>query len=199
MAVRRDIGYARAMRRKGEVKTQLKILSEVKLGKTGQQIPPHDAMAIRTAVERILLEDRKSLIFAIGGVARMYKGQQPFFRDIDLAVVTGKGGAYNKLSTLKFKKEIQNLSGKEVDVFAFKRQHFKPLNLIRELKTERRQELYPLQSIAEGLPLYNVHRGRNLQKQIENVLKVEFEKKEQDEINRVATERSWRRRLLGRK
>ena len=198
MVVRRDIGYARAMRRKGEVKTQLKILSEVKLGKTGQQIPPHGALAIRTAVERILLEDPKSLVFAIGGAARMYKGQQPFFRDIDLAVITSKGEAYKKLSTLKFKKEIQNLSGKEVDVFAFKRQHFKPLRLIRELKTERRQELYPLQSIADGLPLYNVHRGRNLQKQIENVLKVEFEKKEQDEINRVATERSWKRRLLRR-
>lgn len=196
MVVRREISYARALRRKGEVKTQLKILSEVKLGKTGQQIPPHDAMAIRTAVERILLEDPRSLVFAIGGVARMYKGQQPFFRDIDLAVITSKGGAYNKLGTIKFKKEIQQLSGKEVDVFPFKRQHFKPLNVIRELKTERKQELYPLQSIADGIPLYNIRRARNFQKRIENTLKVEFGEKDRTEIDRVATERSWKRRLL---
>jgi len=198
MAVRRDFNYVKALRRKGEVKTQLKILSEVKLGKTGQQIPPHDALAIRTAVERILLEDPKSLVFAIGGVARMYKGQQPFFRDIDLAVITSKADAYKKLSTLRFKKEIQQLTGKEVDVFPFKRQHFKPLKVLRELKTERKQELYPLQSIAEGIPLYNIQRGRNFQKKLEEALRTEFAKKEIEEINRRATERSWKRKLLGK-
>jgi predicted nucleotidyltransferase len=198
MAVRRDFNYVKALRRKGEVKTQLKILSEVKLGKTGQQIPPHDALAIRTAVERILLEDPKSLVFAIGGVARMYKGQQPFFRDIDLAVITSKADAYKKLSTLRFKKEIQQLTGKEVDVFPFKRQHFKPLKVLRELKTERKQELYPLQSIAEGIPLYNIQRGRNFQKKLEEALRIEFAKKEIEEINRRATERSWKRKLFGK-
>jgi predicted nucleotidyltransferase len=199
MPVKRDTNYARALRRKGDVRLNTEFLMRVKVNKTAKQIPARDALAIQTAVERILLEDPRALVYAIGGVARMFKGQQPFFRDIDLAVVTSKGGPYQKLSTRKFKKEIQDLTGKEVDVFPFKRQHFKPKVILQEMGLERKQNLHPIYSLAEGIPLNNLQRATNFQKKLEPYLKMAYGEKERGEIMGEQVKRSIWRRLTSKK
>jgi len=199
MPLMRNRQVVKFLRRKGELKLQAKKLSDVKLGKSGKQIPPADALQIRTAVERILAEDPHSLVFAIGGVARTYKGEQAAFKDIDLAVVTSKGNVYKNLSSTKFKREVEALAGREVDVFPFKRQHFKrDRAVLNHLSTESKIGLYPVYSLAEGIPLYNIERARKFQQRLENLLKVAYDKKDREEIKNNEVNRSMKRRLLKR-
>jgi predicted nucleotidyltransferase len=136
------------------------------------------------------MEDPRSLVFLMGGAARMYKGQQASFRDIDLAVVTSKGPVYKKLASIKFKREIQNLVGREVDIHVFKRQHFKPGNVLREVSLEKKQQLFPIHSLAHGVPLYNIERAKNFQKRLENYLNMTYDSKDREEMQGWLVRRS---------
>jgi predicted nucleotidyltransferase len=189
MAVKRNIDHVRALRRKGEVKTNTDMLSKIHLER-GQQIPPKDAVQIRTAAERVLMEDPRSLVFLVGGAARMYRGQQPAFRDIDLAVVTSKGPFYQKMSKgtkqyRKFMQELTDLAGRKVDVIGYKRQHFKkPTNILNQLAIEKEQKLFAIHMLANGIPLYNTRRAQNFQNNLRAYLPINYEKRDVEKVEK---------------
>ena len=189
------------LRRKGEVKTWEKYYRDIKLKETAKQVSPQEAVQIRTAIERVLMEDPRSLVFLIGGASRTYKGQQHSFYDIDLAVVTSKGSVFNKLSDRqskrKFEEELRKIVGRKVDVLAFKRQNFrKPANIIRELAQEKKQQLFPIHSLVHGIPFYNIERAKNFQEHLGRYLKMAEEEEEIQETERTLIKRSLLSRLL---